>query len=357
MFRCAALPVILAAAIVSSCNPAVGTECPLEVTSSAELTRAFACAPSGAMIKLASGGYGELRLENRVRGDITLHSADLNNPAMFTSLTIASSTGINLENLQFSGRPRRQPYGLLVVGSQRVRISDSTFTGPGMEGETRPLTAVMLRDSTVVTIRDNRFSSYKHGIALLNVREVVVAGNHFANLRTDGVRGGGASDLLVELNEFSDFHPDPKDHPDGIQLWSTQQTEPARNIIIRNNLIFRGAGAPTQGVFVRDTFGEAPFEDVVITGNIVIGGLFNGITLAGVKRGNISGNTVIPFPDHDSRIRIEAAVDTELTHNAAGRFILRGDIRSLENKVIPPSEAVEDIIRQWRSSQATKPVK
>lgn len=349
----AALPAIFAACTIASCSPAVGTVCPLQVSSASELSRAWTCAPPGAVIQLAAGDYGELRIANRTRGEITIRSGEAEDPAEFTSLTIASSSGVTIENLRFTRRPLKQAYGLLVVGSQGVHVQNSEFAGPGTEGETRPLAAVMLRDSTGLAIRRSHFSRYRHGIALLNVGEVIIADNRFADLQTDGIRGGGASNIVIERNKFTNFHPAPKDHPDGIQLWSTQQTKSAHNIAIRDNLIYRGTGAPTQGIFVRDTFGQAPFENVSITNNIVLGGLFNGITVAGVRQGKIFGNTVIPFPDQDSRIRLEAANDTELAGNVAGRFVLRGDIRNIDNKTVLPRIAVEDIVRRWQAERDT----
>ena len=77
---------------------------------------------------------------------------------------------------------------------------------------------------------------------------------------------------------MADFHPIPVDHPDGIQLWSTDQKTSASNITIRYNLVVRGKGEATQGIFVRDVVGGLPFKSVQVYGNLVIGARFNGIT-------------------------------------------------------------------------------
>lgn len=352
MMRFSALAVPL---VIASCGPAAGTACPLRVATPAALEHAFACAPAGATIELDPAPYGELRLADRNRGTLLLRSADAKRPATFTSLAIASSSGIHLADLRFSGRPGRQSYGLLVSGSREMQVDRTEFAGPGTAGETRPIIALMLRDSTDLAVRNSRFSGYKHGIALLNVQRTIIADNRFSDLQTDGVRGGGASDLLVERNQFTNFRPAPKDHPDGIQLWSTNQTQPARNITIRNNLVYRGEGAATQGVFIRDTFSKLPFENITISGNLVIGGLFNGIAVSGVAGAKLSENTVVPYPDHDSRIRLEAAFDTDLVGNAAGRFVLRGEIRKRDNLVIKPDNQPDRMIHEWRTRRGLTP--
>src|SRR3546814_7169738 len=76
-----------------------------------------------------------------------------------------------------------------------------------------------------------------------------LSGNSFHTMRSDGVRGGGTNDVVISNNYFTDFHPVGADHPDAIQLWTTNTTESARNISITGNVFERGDGDIIQGIF------------------------------------------------------------------------------------------------------------
>lgn len=77
-----------------------------------------------------------------------------------------------------------------------------------------------------------------------------------------------AGQTLLHSRFISFFVPAEGDQPDGIQLWSTQQEEPGRNITLRDNLVAKGGGGHAQGIFIRDTFRQLPFENIGISGNI-----------------------------------------------------------------------------------------
>ncbi|PND70702.1 calcium-binding protein, partial [Escherichia coli] len=61
---------------------------------------------------------------------------------------------------------------------------------------------------------------------------VTVRGNYFHDLRSDGVRGGGVSDIVVSDNLFTNFRPAFGDHPDAIQFWTLNQPNSASAITI-----------------------------------------------------------------------------------------------------------------------------
>src|SRR3546814_20805373 len=80
---------------------------------------------------------------------------------------------------------------------------------------------------------------------------VTVSGNSFHTMRSDGVRGGGTNDVVISNNYFTDFHPVGADHPDAIQLWTTNTTESARNISITGHVFERGDGDIIQTLFLQ----------------------------------------------------------------------------------------------------------
>src|SRR3546814_7847110 len=91
------------------------------------------------------------------------------------------------------------------------------------------------------TLFRSEFEDRHHAINFLDSDHVTVSGNSFHTMRSDGVRGGGTNDVVISNNYFTDFHPVGADHPDAIQLWTTNTTESARNISITGNVFERGA--------------------------------------------------------------------------------------------------------------------
>ena len=350
---------LLGCAAAMACHPGgaiAGADCSLTVASAPELDAALKCADRGAQIHLQQVHYGTLTLRNPSTSGLTLRSADPARPARFAGMSLTGVNGMTLRDVEFRGPIRGQRYALFVLKSTDVTVQNVRFEGDPNQMGGQVVAAIMLRDSSGLLVAHSRFEQFWHGIAMLGVRNVKIAENRFANLRTDGVRGGGIDDLLIEKNLFSDFHPMAGDHPDGIQLWSTGQKKAGRDIVIRDNLVFRGRGAPTQGIFVRDTFNSLPFENVTVTGNLVAGGLLNGITVSGVTGGEIADNIVLPAPDKDSRMRLENARDVNLQNNRAGRFVVKGNALQRGNRVVSRVADPSDEIRQWGQLHGLHPL-
>jgi len=165
---------------------------------------------------------------------------------------------------------------------------------------------------------------------------------------------------VITNNVFTDFYPintgGAGDHPDAIQLWSTNQDEPGRNITIADNLVYRGNGSPIQGVFIRDTFDNLPFEDVNVSGNVILGGLYNGVSVDGVIGGEVSNNLVIGFPDQRSFLRVIMEEDFAVDNNFATSyaFATRDSAYLENNPLIDDSiEFVDEAIAAWTQSGST----
>ncbi|MGJ3628316.1 hypothetical protein AB5I41_17600 [Sphingomonas sp. MMS24-JH45] len=57
-----------------------------------------------------------------------------------------------------------------------------------------------------------------------------------------------------------------------------------------------------QGIFLKDEGGTLPYEDVAISGNIVVGMSYRGISVQGGKSVAITGNSVLGYADRASSI-------------------------------------------------------
>ncbi|MDQ4420934.1 right-handed parallel beta-helix repeat-containing protein [Sphingobium sp. DEHP117] len=329
------------------------------VTSAEELRRALDTAPDGSTIALAAGHYPSIGIGNiKKAGTVTVTSADPDRPAVIGRLLVRNSAGLTFRNIELAadasavvdrvGAPRKpvqddqdgpeedeapaarkggqsaaNRFPFMILQSERITFDRMNIHGPAdnLDAAYR-IPALMVRASRKVTISNSRFSALQHGIAMLELDGMRVLNNEFHNIRTDGVRGGEVSNLEVAGNVFTDFHPAPKDHPDAIQLWSTPKNGMMTNIHIHDNLVVRGTGYPTQGVFLRDVKNGRPFQNVVIEGNLVMGGLYNGIAINGVQGGRITDNVVLNYPDRKhSWIRAQNCGDIDMRGNRASRYI------------------------------------
>ncbi|MGD9811840.1 MAG: right-handed parallel beta-helix repeat-containing protein [Sphingobium sp.] len=295
------------------------------VSSMEELVREAKRAKQKTVLRLAPGRYeGGYLSDVKSAAGLTIESANPADPAVIRGLTIKGSSGIRLRRLLFStplGQPGKQ-YLLLVMGSSNIAIDDVELVGEGDPATDKMISALMLRNCSDVRVSGSRFSRFRYALSFLGGDGITLERNELRDLRTDAIRGGGADNLTIRNNVIGNFQPANGDHPDGVQLWSNDQSRPAKNIVIADNLVVRDQGGIIQGVFVRDTKRQMPFENVEISGNLVIGSMYNGISLDGAHGAQISKNIVIPEGSQKSWIRVERAQDVDLTDNRAMLFII-----------------------------------
>ncbi|HEX7945940.1 MAG TPA: right-handed parallel beta-helix repeat-containing protein, partial [Phenylobacterium sp.] len=75
------------------------------------------------------------------------------------------------------------------------------------------------------------------------------------------------------------------------------------------------------GVFMRDEGKLKPYEHVVIRGNLISGGMYNGIVVFGAKDVTIDGNVVQGFSDMKSWIQVSRVDGAVLTNNSANEIL------------------------------------
>src|SRR5688500_15215123 len=100
-------------------------------------------------------------------------------------------------------------------------------------------------------------------------------GNSCQDIRTDGMKGGGSSNVVIAQSYFRHFHTAEGDHPDAIQFWTTNTTTSASNITIVDNVIIQGNGGPVQGIFLGNEL-DITYQNVTISGNFVSDGSYHG---------------------------------------------------------------------------------
>jgi len=284
----------------------------LSASTAAELLSAVKLAQPGDEIRLAPGQYSGVSLKGILpAGNVTITSADPNNPAVFSDLTISGSSNLTIANVKMMVPVNSYTYyHFQILSSSNIKVVDSVFDGPGMN-PVQSTTGLIVRNSANVSIDSSEFKNLDCGVTFLDNKGVTVTNSVFHDLRVDGIRGGGNSQVNYSYNYFTNFHPLPGDHADAIQFWTNNTTSPTSDITVIGNAVVRGAsGLPIQGIFFRDELMTMPFSNVTVKDNIVIGGAFNSISLLGVISGTVAGNNVIAFPDQGAWIRTQNTTES-----------------------------------------------
>jgi Ca2+-binding RTX toxin-like protein len=309
----------------------------LSVSTTAELLAAVKLAQPGDEIRMAPGQYSGVSLKGILpAGNVTITSADPTNPAVLSDLTVSGSSNLTISNVKMMVPDNSYTwYHFQILSSSNIKVVDTLFEGPGLT-PVQSTTGLMVRNSTNVSIDSSEFKNLVFGVAFLDNKGVSVTNSLFHDIRCDGIRGGGNSQVNFSYNYFTDFRPAIGEHADAIQFWTTNTTAPTSDITIIGNAIVRGTnGAPIQGIFFRDELMTMPYSNVTVKDNIVIGGSYNSITLDGVISGTVTGNSVIAFPDQDAWIRTQNTTENlVLSGNTAFKYVTQFN-ELVDNAVTP----------------------
>lgn len=337
-FAAAGCGVLAALALLLRQHDRLTCEPGLIVTNDSQLRNQIACAArqGGGTIKLGAGArLNKLSIRDAQFPKLLVVSADPRRPAIFDELEIVDSANIAVRTVRVSGiRIKDTPYAILVRGSRGVMLDNLDVDGVVSPPGSPHRSAVMVRNSQNVTINKSRFSNSTHAITLFDVTSASITGCFFSNLQIDGVRAGRVQNLLVQGNVFTAFHPADGDHPDAVQLWTRNETEPSRDIVIRHNIVLRGKGMPIQGIFLRDTNGLR-FRNVEIAHNTLVGTMYAGIAVDGFENLRIRHNVLVPQAPYLTRIHIEAGENAIIAYNVAGKFLIEAPAILSGNGTVP----------------------
>ncbi len=296
-------------------QPAGGTApVTIRVSDAAGLSAALAGATGGETILLADGDYGAMTLSGQFGTAVTI-CAETPLGARFTALSIASSSGMVLDGLflDYVAAPGA-PSGnnrFDITGSSGITLRNSLLDGDRMDDPTHPGhgyptgRGLRVTGSDSIVIENNTIRGFWKAMNIGNSTDVVVRGNDIHDIRSDGINLSAVDTVLIENNHIHDFcrNLDTGDHPDMIQMWSSANPLVPRNVTIRDNYLDIGAGAPVQSIFLahnaaaRQAHGDdVAFENITITGNVIINGQDHGITLSTTNGAVIANNTVIAPP-------------------------------------------------------------
>jgi hypothetical protein len=308
----------------------------MTVRNSAELLAAVRAGRAGDTILLRAGEYGALALQGTkiTGGEVIIASLDPSRPAHVAGIEIEDCSSLTFRDLEVTVNARTQTI-FNVVGSSDIKLERLHMHGPLGTG----LSGLMFRRSTRVRIADSRFHDVGTAIRNIDSSFVTVTGNDFREIFGDGIQTTGTSNVAIVGNYFTAFHSSPGDHPDAIQFFTLNQKVEAHDIEIKDNVIVRGSGSIVQGIFLGNEIDMA-YVNVSITGNKVVGAMWNGIAVGKGRNVTLTDNVVQAYADQGSWIIIEKSLNALASNNRSTDFIDKENRNSTfkDNKRLRPTK-------------------
>lgn len=332
------------------------------VTDTVALKAALGTAQAGDTILLSAGNYDPLVLKDlRIAGAVTIGSERIESPAVLNGLDLRNVQGLIFQDLEFVVSPTKGANQFQVVDSANIQFNRLHAHGT-LDGDPQnDLAGLELRTSRNITITKSEFQQLFYALGHRDLDGLTVTDTWFHDLRMDGIRGSGTSNLLIAGNRFADFaRIAGQDHADGIQLWSSPTVPNVHDIVVRDNLIERGSGTMIQGIFMRSPEGERAFDKVTISGNIVVGGSYNGITIIGATNVNVEGNVVLGFTDQKSWIKVDQVDGAAITRNSTSDLLINASVKNLLTSLNVKASLLADdgsaVLAAWRQAIVAVPI-
>lgn len=305
------------------------------------LDRALREARGGETLTLAGADFGVVTLRDlHFPAPVTLRAADPGKPPVFGGLDLTGVSGLSFEGLRVVAARPATP-AVSIVRSDHIAFQELRAEGLLASNPDAVHDGVLIQTSAEVSIVHSELSQFGNGVTHLDGDHLTVRGNLFRDIRVDGVHGGGSSFVTISGNFFRDFHPlgvvgESGDHADAVQFWTVNTTASAHDITVSDNLFLRGAGRYAEGVFFNDELKTRPYRRVSITGNVILGGMYNGVFVLHAADLEVRGNLVAGFPDRQSYIELLDVEGASVAGNAANELRLTQNVRGAigENRIV-----------------------
>ena len=290
------------------------------VSNASQLTRALSAARSGDTISLSSGNYGDLSFGEKVFDGVTITSADPAHSAVFHSINIWNSSGLNFAGVNISLTPTATSYewstALKFSGSSHMSfvngkiegglaINGVAFDAPvgtsDASGNIKGVYTgygVSLYKSDNIVLRGNEIAHLAKGVVLTEVTGLEIRNNEIHHMRTGMISGTGVNSAIIDGNTIYSSNPHnfsaAGDHADFIHLWTdkARQSVASQDIQITNNLIKQGDGQAILGIFLEDN-DNLGFRNVLIDHNVILNGNFQGLRLENVFDSKVTNNVLL----------------------------------------------------------------
>jgi hypothetical protein len=239
-----------------------------------DLSAALKAAKPGDTIRLPAGTYSGLSLDgfSFAAPGVTITSDDPAQPAVLTNFNIGMGSGFS--GLTFSRLDLKvltpNWSGFNIYSSQHITFDHVHVYGPA--GAPDPdVQAVNFFDCSYITFTNSEVEQVSHGLSISRSDHVVVSGNNIHHVNSDTLDFVQVSNAVISGNALHDFFTTDGNHSDAMQFGTANSTVASHDVTISDNLIFRGGGGNTQGIFISDELGTMPFADFTVADNLIIG--------------------------------------------------------------------------------------
>ena len=288
-----------------SCAASAARAATYAVFSPADLSAALGKIGPGDVVLLAPGDYGTIVLRDiHLSAPATIRGVFQGERPTIAAIELNDVSGFIFSDIEIVYGATQAPRTTYAVnmfnGSDilfdHVEISSARDGVAGNDAY-----AMFIRNSARVTVSNSDLHDVFRGVTVFDSDDVTVRRNIITGVGSDGVVGRGAVRLRILDNYFADFAiVDPtRQHPDAIQIWTRGASRASQDLEIEGNIIRRGAGDPSQGIFVGGT--EFTTTNLLIARNVIEQSMGQGIAVSNLSNSTIRNNTVIPFdPDKDA---------------------------------------------------------
>ena len=322
----------------------------------ASFAAVVAQAHGGDTIRLTSGLYSGLAPKGWAFSPaVTITSADPSHPATLTNFEMHDVKGVTFRDVEMRATAPGyfvfQIFNSSDVHFDRVNVHGSLDGDPTNDAE-----GIRFSQASDISVTNSEFHELKRALAIGDSTKVTVAGNRAHDLQVTGLMfGGGTTHVSITGNAVWNIRPVTGDHPDAIQFLTAGSTAPATDIVISRNVVFRGSGKATQGIFLRDQVGSLPYERVTIGDNLIVGTGYNGILVMGAKDLTITDNRLISNPGdvNNTWMRVETAEGVKASGNTAQMISFVSSSRVVERanrQSKPVADGGAAALRAWAAA-------
>jgi hypothetical protein len=293
-------------------GPVIGARAETETAAMLALTEALAAAAAGSVVEVPAGHYRWLGLTDRsfpADQPLVIRAATPAEPPVFSGMDLRRVQNVIVEGIIFdyaySTSDVDLHYPFNVFQSRNVTLRGNLFEGdPGADGYGTGV-GFQIRDNEGIRFENNEVRGFQRGIIVSYTSDLVILGNNFHSMRSDGMNFAQVNGVLIEGNWIHDFNKNLEsgDHPDMIQFWTAGTERPSTDITIRNNLLLAGSGGWTQSIFIRNELvdtGQASeemyYRNILIEGNLIVNAHLHGITVGETDGLTIRNNTMVRNP-------------------------------------------------------------
>jgi hypothetical protein len=270
--------------------------------------KVLGAAHPGDNIALAPGAYPNLIVKGvSFAHPVTITSSNPKTPAVISEMTILGAEGLLFRNVEIVAPSK----GWAVIAMKSSRIGfDHVFVHGSLDDDaSNDGGGLSFLNTSDVTVTYSEFAQLRQGVSDGASRLVVdgqitvgtptkalIQGNYIHDVMKSGMVFAGVSDVTITGNTIRNIRIVPPQHPDAIQFFTTGTLVAAHDIVVSDNLIDRGKGEATQGIFFRDQVGTIHYEHVKVSDNLVVGTGYGGIYMEGVNDAEITGNELTSEP-------------------------------------------------------------